>query len=320
MLKIFTIATNTFIEVIRQPIYFIVLGCGLFLILLSPYFTLFALMENNKIVKDMGLATILLTGLFLSAFSSSSVIYQEIENKTILTIISKPVARWSFILGKYLGLLFSLFLAQYILSLVFIHIIRTEITEAAYSKSDYPVILGYLLATIVSLIMGAFWNFFYQKPFISSAILSGTMIFSLSFLGLCLIGPKWDLQPFLTNLDSSVLFASLLIFLATSVLTAFALACSTRLSSFPTMALCILIFLLGLFSDYLLGRQADTFFLYRLFYAIIPNLQIYWVIDAILEERKIPITYIAFTVIYTLIFITGILSLAMALFQERETE
>ncbi|NUM34976.1 MAG: hypothetical protein HUU50_10560 [Candidatus Brocadiae bacterium] len=319
-MKIFTIATNTFVEVIRQPIFFIVLGCGLFLILLSPYFTLFALMENNKIVKDMGLATVLLTGLFLSAFSSSSVIYQEIENKTILTIISKPVARWSFILGKYIGIMFSLFLAQYILSLVFIHIIRTEISEAAYSKSDYPVILGYLFATIFSLLMGAFWNFFYQRPFISSAVLSALAIFTLTFLGLCLIGPKWELQPFFTNLDSSVLLASLLVFLATSLLTAFALACSTRLSSFPTMALCLLVFLAGLFSDYLLGRHIEISSFARFLYAIIPNLQIYWVMDAILEERKIPITYIVLTGIYTFVFIVGILSLAMALFQEKETE
>lgn len=311
---------NTLVEALRQPIYFILLGCGLILLLLSPYFTLFALLENNKIVKDMGLATILITGLFLSAFSASSVIYREIENRTILTIISKPVQRWSFILGKYFGIVFSLLIAETLLSLVFIHIVRTEITEAVTSPTDYPVLLGYLAATIFSLLMAAFANFFYQKPFIASAVLFALPIFILVFLALCLIGPTWSLQPIVTNLDRNLILAIVLIFLATCLTTSIAVAASTRLSTLPTLFLSLFFFLLGLFSDYILGRHAAHSLLFQFFYSIVPNLQIYWVVDAVLQERVIPLRYLVHVLGYSFFMISSILFLAMMLFQQKETE
>ena len=71
-MRIFTIAYNTFIEVIRQPIYLIIATCGLVLVLLSPQFTMFAMLENHKLIKDMGLATIWLTGILLVCIFSIS--------------------------------------------------------------------------------------------------------------------------------------------------------------------------------------------------------------------------------------------------------
>ena len=319
MIQIITIAFNTFIEVIRQPIYLIILGCSLALILLSPYFTMFAMLENNKMVKDMGLATILLSGLFLSAFSASNVIYQEVENKTILTIITKPVSRVSFIFGKYLGLLIALFIANYILTLTLVQVVRTEITEATYSQSDYPVFLGYFLSIILTLILAAFSNFFNEKSYTSSAIIFAIPIFSLAFIGLCLINNKWELKPVFQNLDFSLIVASFLVFGATSILTAIATAASTRLSPVPNIVFCCIIFLLGLFSDYIFGRHAQLSHTSSFFYSIIPNLQIYWMIDAVLENKHIPWDYVVYVLGYTFLFVLAILSFAVALFQEKET-
>lgn len=318
-MRILTIAANTFIEVIRQPIFLIILGVSLLLILLSPYLTIFALLANQMLVKDMTMATVLLTGLLLSAFSASNVIYKEIENRTILTVITKPVKRSSFIIGKYLGLLLALFVAQYLLSLVLIQTIRTEITEAAYSKSDYPVLFGYLFAIFFTLIMAAFANFFYEKPFNSSAVLLAIPFFSLIFCLLCVIGHDWSIQPILATLDYQILIATFLIFLATALLTAIAVASSTRLSPIATLILCLTIFLLGLFSDYLFGRNAQNSVVANILYKIVPNIQIYWVMDAILDERTIPLSYLKYILSYTISFVLGILAIAMALFLDRET-
>ena len=318
MIRIFTIAGNTFTEVIRQPVYLIILACSMALILLSPYFTMFAMLENNRMIKDMSLATILLTGLLLSAFSAASVIYQEVENGTILTIITKPVKRSSFILGKYLGLLTALLVAEYLLALVLVQLVRTEITEAAYSRTDYPVFVGYIVAAIITLLLAAFANFFYEKPFVSSAVLFALPVFSVFFFALCLIGYNWKLQPILTTLDMKLLIAILLVFLATALLTAVATAASTRMPPLPTLVLCAFVFLMGLFSDYLFGRHVDVSYAAKVIYNIIPNLQIYWVIDAVLDDRAIPVDYVGYILGYTALYLAGILALAMALFEERE--
>lgn len=335
MIRIVTIAINTFTEVIRQPIYLIIVGCSLFLILCSPYFTMFAMLANNKMIKDMGLSTILLTGLLLAAFSAPSVIYHELENKTILTILSKPVSRASFILGKYLGLVLGLLVAEYLLSLVLTQVVRTEITEAAYSHTDRPVFIGYLLATLFTLGLGAFANFFYEKPFTASAIVFAVPVFSLVFLALCLVRHDWQLEPFGKPPDLSLFLATLLIFFATCILTAIATAASTRMGPVPTFAICTILFLCGLFSDYAFGNMGQSSwtealahlwagyfypFIGKLCYTIIPNLQIYWVADAVVEGRRIPWTAIQYMVIYTIFWLTAILALAIAVFQDQEAQ
>ena len=93
LLKVYSVAANTFVEGVRQPVYAILVGVAAALILLSPYLTMYTLMQSPKFMTDMGLATLLLAGLLLGAFTASNVISQEIENRTVLTVISKPVGR-----------------------------------------------------------------------------------------------------------------------------------------------------------------------------------------------------------------------------------
>lgn len=320
MIRIFTIATNTFTEVIRQPIYLIILLCSLGLIILSPYFTLFVSLHNDKMIKDMGLSTILLCSLFLAVFSASNVIYREVENKTILTIISKPVNRYSFIIGKYTGVLLGIWVAQYLLTLALLHIARTKITEAAYSDTDYPVLLGYLFAIIISLVMAAFVNFFYEKSFTSSFVYLAIPVFTTIFLILCVVGNDWTIQPFGHKIDSAIYLATFLLFLATAILSGIATAASTRLAPMATLFICGAFFLIGLFSDYVFGRHVDTSSIASFFYKAIPNMQIFWVGDAVVEKREIPFRYIGNVFLYTISFLTGILFLAFALFERKETK
>ena len=102
--KIFAIARNALTETVRQPVFVIILAVGAFMISLSPSFAMFTLMDDVKLLKDMGLATILLTGLLQAAFSAGNVISTEVEDKTILTILTKPVSKAQFILGKFAGI------------------------------------------------------------------------------------------------------------------------------------------------------------------------------------------------------------------------
>ena len=83
--SIFAIARNTFIETLRQPAFYLVILLSSLLIIFSRNFAMFSLLENIKMVKDMGLATILLSGLIISVLNAAAVVSNEIENKTALT-------------------------------------------------------------------------------------------------------------------------------------------------------------------------------------------------------------------------------------------
>ncbi|MDY6862262.1 MAG: ABC transporter permease, partial [Thermodesulfobacteriota bacterium] len=63
--------------------------------------------EQIKIVKDVGLACISIFGVFISTFVGIGLVYKEIDKKTIYNILSKPITRFQFLLGKYFGLLFT---------------------------------------------------------------------------------------------------------------------------------------------------------------------------------------------------------------------
>lgn len=119
-MKLLAIAKNAYRQSVRQPIFYILLVTSLALILGSPYTTFFAFGEEIKMIKDMGFATITICCLLIAILSASNVIAEEMDKKTIMTILSKPVARGQFILGKFLGIIYSALLATIVLTLIFL--------------------------------------------------------------------------------------------------------------------------------------------------------------------------------------------------------
>jgi hypothetical protein len=85
-----------------------------------------------------------------------------------------------------------------------------------------------------------------------------------------------------------------------------------------TLSACIGVFLLGLVSDYAFGRFAETKLWARIGRFLVPNLQIFWISDAIYEGSDVPLKYILITASYALCYCVGILALAVALFQRRQ--
>src|SRR2546421_3483752 len=111
MYRTFVILRHTFIEAIVQPIYPLLLALGgaiLFIFALLPFFTLG---EDTIMFKSVGLDVILLLVLIVTLFATSRSIYDEIEDRTMLTLMSKPVRRWEVLVGKYLGIIASAALA-----------------------------------------------------------------------------------------------------------------------------------------------------------------------------------------------------------------
>jgi ABC-type transport system involved in multi-copper enzyme maturation permease subunit len=105
---ILAIASNTFREAIRDRILYLLLAFALVMIVASRLLSLLTVGEESKIIKDIGLSAISVFGLLTAVFVGVSLVFKEIEKKTIYTLLAHPVRRWQFICGKYAGLLLVL--------------------------------------------------------------------------------------------------------------------------------------------------------------------------------------------------------------------
>ena len=120
MLNLITIARNTSKEIFKQPAFIIVLLLGVSAIVLGRYLTLFGLGQEVEMFKDIGCSTILFIGLILVIFASTSTIHDEIESRTMLTILSRPVRKTEVLLGKFTGILITVSIATLVLLIAFL--------------------------------------------------------------------------------------------------------------------------------------------------------------------------------------------------------
>src|SRR5829696_2664028 len=120
MYRTFVILRHTFLEAIVQPIFTLLLALGaviLFIFALLPFFTLG---EDTVMYKSVSLDVILLLVLIGTLFATSRSIYEEIEDRTMLTLMSKPVQKWEVLVGKYLGIVMAAALAIAVLGAILV--------------------------------------------------------------------------------------------------------------------------------------------------------------------------------------------------------
>lgn len=116
--KAYLIAINTFREMIRDRVLYMLLFFSFFLIAFSYLLGFLSFAEQERIIANMGLATIQIACCGIAIFLGSALVWREIEKQTVLVLLSKPVSRFQFLFGKYLGLTFVLILLNIFLSLV----------------------------------------------------------------------------------------------------------------------------------------------------------------------------------------------------------
>lgn len=104
MSAIIAIALNTFREAIRDRILYLILAFALLLIAISHFVSLLTVGSEVKIVKDLGLSAISFFGLLTAVFVGVSLVFKEIERRTVYTLLAQPVRRWQFVCGKFAGL------------------------------------------------------------------------------------------------------------------------------------------------------------------------------------------------------------------------
>jgi ABC-2 type transport system permease protein len=318
ILKLLVIARNTFTEAIRQPVYAVIMTFALFLFVMSPSVTMYTLDEDIKLLREIGLSTLFLSGLFIAIFSATGAVTEEIETRTITTVLSKPVGRATFLLGKFLGVVAAVGLAHYICTVVLLMIIRHGVLENASDTHDWPVIATGLVIVIVTLLLTAFLNYTYDWPFGATGIVNIAILCTFGIIFLAVIDKDWKINPAENNIALFEIYGSILLFMAVVIIVALAVMFSTRMNLVLTLVCCLSAFLIGLITDYLFGRFAETALWAKVGRVIVPNFQVFWISDAIYEGAAVPAKYLLLGVTYAVLYSAAILMLGISLFQKRQ--
>jgi hypothetical protein len=318
MHKLFTLAKNTFIETIRQPVYAVIIIAALLLLFISPSLTMYTMSDDNKFLRELGLSTLFLASLFIAIFSASGAVAEEIDNKTISTILSKPVQRPIFIIAKFIGVTAAVILAHYICTVALLMAIRHGVLATVSDTHDWTVISAAAVVAAAAFLLSGFFNYAYDWRFSSTAVVLAGLFATLAIVFLTFIDRNWRFNPADNGINALDIYGSVLLLLAAIIIVALAVALSTRFNIMVTLSACVGIFLLGLVSDYTFGRFAQTHLWAKICWFLLPNLQIFWISDAIYEESAVPVKYIVISATYAVCYTTAILALAVALFQRRQ--
>jgi ABC-type transport system involved in multi-copper enzyme maturation permease subunit len=189
-MKIRAIALNTFKEAIRDRILYLLFFFAAIALAFSRLLALLTVGDRVKIIKDVGLASISIFGVLMAILIGTGLVYKEIDKKTITTLLAKPIQRWQFLLGKFFGLVLTLFIMTLAMSLIFLVIVllHTGKLEGRMLLAILFIFLELILITAVAILFSCF-----STPILSS-------IFSLSFY---LIGHlSWGLETLIQKTRS----------------------------------------------------------------------------------------------------------------------
>src|SRR5215471_4478041 len=199
MRQFVTIASNAFMELVRQPVFLLLMtSSALFEIFLAtPYY--FAFGDEPKLVKNSTLAVMLLTGLLGAVLSASASLAREIRSGTVLAVLSKPVGRAQFLLSKYCGLLGALTLLTYV-NLV-AALLASRMAFDAYGSTDLFAWAVFAGGLVLAYLVGGFSNFYLRRPFVSDAAFAVMVMVTLAFIVINFYNKEGEPQAFATNVD-----------------------------------------------------------------------------------------------------------------------
>ena len=119
-MRILTVATATWREAVRQPVALIILFLSALLIYVSQFLNFYHFDEQTSfnIIRQMAVAQTLICGIVLAVFTASAVLADEIESRTMVTLLVKPVRRFEVIFGKFFGIMAAVGAAFAVLAII----------------------------------------------------------------------------------------------------------------------------------------------------------------------------------------------------------
>lgn len=174
MTVLLLIAQNTAREAIRNKILYSIIFFALLMVGVSAVFGAASIGDELKFIKDFSLLSISLFGVITTVILGVNLLHKELGKKTILNILSKPVSRWQFIVGKYLGLLATLTLLVAVMSaglMIFVWVMT--------GAPDWTLLLATgstLMELAVLLAVALFWSSVVVTPALAGLFTVATFI------------------------------------------------------------------------------------------------------------------------------------------------
>jgi Cu-processing system permease protein len=303
--RIYAITLNTFREAVRDRVLYGVLGFACAVLFFTLALAELSLHDQGRVVADVGLASISMFSVMIAIFLGSSLLYKEIERKTLYVILPKPIRRAEFLLGKYLGIVLT--------AVVFVALMGAlQLWISALQSQVEPVLaLGVLAGLAVLLAAGLYFardRTAVLVPFASLALLATAWLAR---------GAQVELSPVLAQLS--------LCCVEVLVLGAVAILFSSFSSPFLTGIFTLGIWVLGRSADDMAtmkSKQLGAFLLKLLRVAaeVLPNLQLYVPGRTLLtgQSKVLVWPYVATSAGYGLLYAALLLLFATLIFQRRD--
>ncbi len=310
----YTLAGLTALEAVRQPIVILLTAAALAFTALMPILFTHTLDESARLVRDSALALHFVTGLILGVLTACTALRAELRNGTAAAVLSKPVPRPLFFLGKFAGLAAVTLAFSALMAGATILATRTARIPFFYDWWGSGPLLA---ALVLAFAFGGLQNFRANRPF-ASRTFGALLVLVPAATALSGLFDEHDhIAKWGAGLPLEILPASILIALAILLLTGFALALATRLDTVPALVVSSVIFMLGLMADYIFGRITPHNRALSALDGIVPNFQHFWAVDALAGDG-IPWTYVARVAAYTACYLLALLTAGIIAFRQME--
>jgi len=252
-----SIARNAFFESIRQPILLVLVLAGMLLLMLSNPLAAFTMEDDQRMLLDIGLATVFMIGILIASFVASNVLGREIENRTALTVISKPVSRPIFVIGKFIGVALAITISMVLLSLVFVMVEQQAVLQTVRTPIHVPVVVFGTLALLVGTGVAVWCNYFYGFVFSSTWLCVTVPCMFIAYVLVLNFGADFSSQDMSFAFRTEIWKALIAIVVSVLILASISIAISTRVAQLGTLSLTFMIFFLGMMSDAWFGNPIE---------------------------------------------------------------
>lgn len=283
------IARATTKEAIRQPLFILLLVISALVLILNTIMPFFTMQDKDevKMLNECGLATLLISGALLAVWTAGTSITSEIEGKTAMTLLSKPIDRREFILGKYIGIVQAVIWLFVILTAVFSALIFIKVgyDQREHSQDVTPYLKWHAVTEGVEL----------PVP-----------------------------HPERLAVVARVLPGIALTFMQVSVLGAISVTIATRLPMVVNLVVCFAVFVIGNLTEIIVNQSVagqaneSVTFTARLISMVVPSLSAFNISSAVATGRMVPQVYLGFSFLYASAYIGAMLLLGFLLFEDRD--
>lgn len=159
VVRILTIALNTYREAVRARILLGLFALGLTTCGYSVVVGTLSLHNEARVVADLGAASLSLYGVLIAIILGSTSLYRELEHKTVFPILSRPIRRWEYLLGKYLGIMLTVAVFVALDGAAVLLLLALETGQSAAK-------VGELLAVLAAALIVAVVRFRYARVFV----------------------------------------------------------------------------------------------------------------------------------------------------------